>query len=279
MFKHLYSIIVVYKRPNLTTMTNLTRFSAFVLVSTYLMGCEGDVAIDCLVDGPIATATATEANCGSEDGSISITIGGGIEPFEYTLDQTTQSTGEFTGLIAGSYMVTITDGNGCETTVEAIVNEVTTIVLSAEAIADAGCLTADGQIEVEATGGAGFIEFAIDGGASQTTPFFTDLASGSHTIQAIDDNGCSVFVEVDVASGVSFEDQVRPLINANCTLANCHNGSNSSLPNFSTFGPVQSRAADIKSRTQSGNMPATGSLTADEKAIIACWVDDGALDN
>ena len=260
-------------------MNNLTRFSATAWLSFFIISCEGDVAIDCLVDGPSATATTTEANCGAEDGSISVSVGGGSEPFEYTLDQTTQSTAEFTGLIAGSYMILISDGNGCETTVEAIVNEVSTIVLSAEATADAGCLTEDGQIEVMATGGSGFLEYTVNGGASQSIPLFTDLARGSHTIAAIDDNGCSVFVEVNIASGVSFEDQVRPLINANCTLANCHDGSNSSLPNFSTIGPLQSRAADVKNRTQSGSMPKTGSLTADEKAIVACWVDDGALDN
>jgi hypothetical protein len=64
-----------------------------------------------------------------------------------------------------------------------------------------------------------------------------------------------------------------------CAISGCHDGSVSSLPNFSNLSVIQANASMIKSRTQSGNMPKTGSLTQNQIDLIACWVDDGALDN
>ena len=49
---------------------------------------------------------------------------------------------------------------------------------------------------------------------------------------------------------------------------------------FTVFSNIQSSASQIKSLTQSGAMPKNGSkLSQTQLDAIACWVDDGALNN
>jgi gliding motility-associated-like protein len=58
---------------------------------------------------------STNALCGQANGSITLVGSGGTAPYTYRLGgvTTTNQTGTFSGLVAGSYLVTITDANGC----------------------------------------------------------------------------------------------------------------------------------------------------------------------
>lgn len=80
---------------------------------------------------------------------------------------------------------------------------------------------------------------------------------------------------------VTFFQNIKPLITTKCAISGCHL-DNSGLPDFSQNAIIQSKAAGIKSRTASGNMPPSGSgitLTQQEIDDISCWVDDGAQIN
>ncbi|MFM7510308.1 MAG: hypothetical protein ACKO33_00865 [Bacteroidota bacterium] len=48
---------------------------------------------------------------------------------------------------------------------------------------------------------------------------------------------------------------------------------------YTNYTVVQSAASQIKSSVVSGSMPRNGTLTAAEKSIITCWVDNGAKNN
>jgi len=85
-------------------------------------------------------------------------------------------------------------------------------------------------------------------------------------------------IEEADCSGVSFSASISPIISTNCALPQCHGGS-PFLPDFREFSIIQSKAAKIRTRTQNRSMPQIGSLTQQEIDLIACWVDDGALDN
>ncbi|MFH2096752.1 MAG: PKD domain-containing protein [Bacteroidota bacterium] len=65
----------------------------------------------------VASSSSTPENCGQADGTISITAtGGGGTPYTYAIPASSNQTGSFTGLTAGTYTVTITDAIGCTTT-------------------------------------------------------------------------------------------------------------------------------------------------------------------
>lgn len=148
------------------------------------------------------------------------------------------------------------------------------LTAEAESTADSGCGTTTGIAVVDATGGTGPYMFSIDGGAEQTSNTFENLGQGSHTVTVTDETGCNTVVLVDVLSGLTYTNDARPIFEKSCAITGCH-VAGTGLPQWLDYDVAKASAANIKAQTQSGNMPRTGSLTADEIAILACWADDG----
>jgi len=139
------------------------------------------------------------------------------------------------------------------------------------------CGASSGAIEVTASGGFGQKKFRINEEPMQNSGIFTSLKPGNYVISVTDENQCSTEIQVQLFSGISYVESIQPIIEANCITSNCHDGSGN--VDFRIFQNLKNNPADIKSRTQSGNMPKNSSLTQAEIDAIACWVDDGALNN
>ena len=80
----------------------------------------------------------------------------------------------------------------------------------------------------------------------------------------------------------TYSEVVSPILTQNCTLAQCHDGSNPALPDWTIIENVQANAQLIKQRTGNRTMPPSNTglvLTAEEISDIACWVDSGAQNN
>jgi len=77
---------------------------------------------------------------------------------------------------------------------------------------------------------------------------------------------------------ISYSQHVDLIVKSSCAIPGCH-VAGTGLPNYNDFPTFQAKAADAKKRTQERDMPRQGSLTQQEIDIIACWVDNGALDN
>lgn len=106
-----------------------------------------------------------------------------------------------------------------------------------------------------------------------TTLFWTSCVNNSEE-DSIDDMNVSCTTEV------SLENDIMPLLLAECTFSGCHNGDNGSSRDWTNKSNILAKATGIKARTQSGSMPLSpGSLNQSEIDLIACWVDNGALDN
>ncbi len=74
----------------------------------------------------------------------------------------------------------------------------------------------------------------------------------------------------------SYSNDISPILNQNCKP--CH-FSGAQFPDLSNYNSISQNANLIKTVTQNKTMPKEGSLTQDEIDAIACWVDNGALDN
>ncbi len=239
--------------------------------------------VDCTQsDIAVTVSDQTEPNCVTE-GSIEVTGSGGTTPYEFSIDGVTfQSSSTFSDVAAGDYTITIRDDNGCTAT--------TTFTLSAGQdgitvtleTSDAECGNATGTIMASAVGGDSNYTFALDGGSSQTSGEFNGVSNGSHSVVVVDGEGCTATKSVIVSSGTSWSSDIKPIIDTNCAISGCHNGDDSSIPNWTMFTNVQNQAEDIKMKTGDRSMPEPSSgltLTDEQIELIACWVDDGAKNN
>jgi gliding motility-associated-like protein len=138
-----------------------------------------------------ATAVQDSVECfGAADGSITVTATGGTLPYSYNRGAGAQASNLFTSLAAGSYTITITDGNGC--TVQVIQTVLEPTQLGATAVQDSvNCFgQSNGSITVTATGGT--LPYSYNRGTgSQASSVFTGLAAGPYSIVVTDGNGCT----------------------------------------------------------------------------------------
>lgn len=137
------------------------------------------------------------------------------------------------------------------------------------------CGVAQGSITVIPAAGSNIMRYRLNEGSFTTAATFGSLTPGQYTITVENSDGCMMSEKVLIRSGISFKTSVEPIIAKSCAISNCHDGSgNIDYRIFTNFNPT-----DMKARTQSRNMPKEGTLTQDEIDAIACWVDDGALNN
>lgn len=138
----------------------------------------------------------------------------------------------------------------------------------------------NGEIVVSATQGTSPLMYSIDGTNFQNNGTFSNLEANNYTITVKDANDCtdSKTAVVNEVQEVSYASQIRPIIDNNCQLSNCH-GDNPGLPSWATYNDVLAKASDIKIRTSNKTMPPGGPLADDEIKLIADWVDQGAPNN
>ncbi|GIV35926.1 MAG: hypothetical protein KatS3mg032_0305 [Cyclobacteriaceae bacterium] len=234
-------------------------------------------------DLQLAVASTTNpTDCITGNGMIVVEATGGKPPYQFRLNAGSfGSSASFSGLGAGTFTITVKDQQGCEKEVlaELVLNTglMATMVTQAP---NSKCLAPyNGSVTVAASGGSGNYQYAIDGGPFGNQTTFNELKDGLHTVTVKDlSDNCTFSLSVSIdrlPTGVTFNGQIKALFEAKCSGISCH-PANGDLFTYSTaFGKRQ----EIKNRTQSGDMPRTGSLTSDEKALIACWVDDGAPEN
>lgn len=144
-------------------------------------------------DNPTVTTTQVNQNCGTL-GSITATgAGGSGGGYQYSLNGGAfQGSNTFNNLIAGTYSITVQDGNGCigQTSVT-ITNAGSSLTVTGTTVAEQ-CGSSNGSLTILASGGTGPYEYSINGTTYQASPTFNGLGAGTYTIFARDmSNGCT----------------------------------------------------------------------------------------
>jgi hypothetical protein len=173
----------------------------YVVIAKDINGCEGSAKKTLKDPEPVAAVISVLSNyqgqalsCfGAADAQLKVSAQGGVSPFRYVwaTGDTTQSAA---GLRAGNYLVTATDANGCrginETTIVNPLQVTTKISQSDYNGFGVSCNgSADGWLQVDASGGTGFYEYSWNGHKA-ASPLKANLAADSYTIMVTDQNGC-----------------------------------------------------------------------------------------
>jgi gliding motility-associated-like protein len=136
--------------------------------------------------------TSTDVTCfGANNGTATIAVSGGNGPFTYAWNTIPiQTTATATNLSPGTYLVTVTDANGCTGVSSAVtINEPPVLTLSSAGV-PASCFAAcDGQLV--AVPGGGTQPYSLLWNTGCTTLSCTNVCAGTYSVTLTDANGCS----------------------------------------------------------------------------------------
>jgi SprB repeat len=259
-----------------------------LLILTILSACTGD---DQAPDFNCATSTLQIslvqkkdlAACISNSGEVEVQATGGFEPYSFSINgQAAQASSAFNSLSAGNYSIAVLDSKKCTATVSVEINNFTsTLTATAVTTQNSVCLSPNGTLKVKPTGGTAPFSFRINNGTSSGDSLFSNLTHGTYSVFVRDAKNCTHTFTATVPrtnTGVSWSSQIKPILDVSCAKSGCHVAGTGRI-DLTKFDVVKSNALQIKSRVVSKSMPSDSSLPADQISLIACWVDDGALDN
>jgi len=176
-------------------------------------GCSGIAASSVSINSDItATATTQAPACDGENGSITLNVSGGRSAYTYEWN-TGATTKDLMNVAPGNYIVTITDANGCTTSLAAAVESVSGLTISNTTNSPSCVGDAGGSITVEISGGVAPYTYAWTNGAN--TKDIANLMPGGYTLTATDANGCIITTTavLEAPSSLSIE--------ANTTMPSC----------------------------------------------------------
>jgi mono/diheme cytochrome c family protein len=235
------------------------------------------------------TATVVNATGTGANGSISATATGG-SGFLYSLNgASAQSSGNFTGLSAGTYTISAKSSDGCIGSAQFTVASTNpcagvNITLTSVTTAATPCASpGNGSITASASGSSGFT-FSLNNGTFQNSGTFSNLAPGTYSVVAKDNAGCtSAASSISVAAAPQGQlfTSVKQIIVANCI--SCHGSSNTQGGmNFSVDCNIVSNSARIKARAvdaagTASQMPPPPSpaLSLADRQKITEWINAG----
>lgn len=161
------------------------------------------------IGGPLSVSSieATDVNCfNGSDGTINLEIVGGVEPYTYDWDNDgvgdNDDPQDLTGLMAGTYNVTVTDNVGATTLFSATVNQPATAVAAATTATNVTCHgNTDGAVNLTASGGTPPYTYNWSTGAISED--LSNLSAGTYTVTVTDDNGCTAVASQPVTEPVA----------------------------------------------------------------------------
>ncbi len=154
----------------------------------------GTLTLPQFVCASAALGTITASKCNANTGSIALNTTG--LPTPVTIVVAGQAAPQLTNIAAGTYNITVTDGNGCATPLTAVVPNTAPPTI---AMASTGSNGTNGTASATPTGTA---PFTYRWSNNATTASITGLAPGTFTVTVTDANGCTANNNTVVANRV-----------------------------------------------------------------------------
>jgi subtilisin-like proprotein convertase family protein len=210
-----------------------------------------------------ATNIVTNEVCTNGQGSIDLTVTGGVSPFTY-LWSNSATTQDISNLISGTYRCTITDNSGCKFSTGNIVinNNSGTLDVTSTSINEV-CNNDLGSIDLSIAGGIAPITYLWSNAA--TTQDISGLTAATYTVTVTDFNSCKEIKSIIIVNNPGTLTVATPVI----TNESCNNNLGSI--NLTVSG-VTGTAHFIWS-----NAATTEDIASLNEGIYACTVtDDGS---
>ncbi|MFN5735199.1 MAG: SprB repeat-containing protein, partial [Flavobacteriales bacterium] len=202
----------------------------YSVIYTDINGCK-DTSVYTVTEPPLFSVTTAitsnyngqNVSCfGSTNGSASSTVTGGTAPFTYSWSNGA-STPNLTNIGAGTYILTVTDANGCQALDTVILVNPPQLSATASITSDyngqdVSCFgSTNGSASVAASGGTpGYSYFWTPGGSTNTT--LSNIGAGTYNVTVTDLNGCTASSSVTLVN--------PPNLSIVVSIASSYNGQN-----------------------------------------------------
>ncbi|WP_345267255.1 T9SS type A sorting domain-containing protein [Nibrella viscosa] len=234
--------------------------------------------------------SSTSALCHGGTGSIVVAASGGTAPYSYTITKngggytSSNGDGQFGGLYAGNYTITVKDANGCPQSVTAnVAQPAEAVYISHTTSTSVACFGGStGTISATALGGVGSVySYTLTGTTVGNSPVtltsnngtFTGLAAGTYTVKASDANGC----ESQASGAITINQPTQvTLSSVTSTSVTCFSGTNGALSVSASGGTGAGTYSytltpgNVVNTTGTFNNLAAGSYTISVKDANGC---------
>ncbi|MEM8523810.1 MAG: gliding motility-associated C-terminal domain-containing protein [Bacteroidota bacterium] len=175
----------------------------------------------------VATVETTKTDCAQATGTASVQVTMGREPFTYLWNDGSVEQLR-SDLAAGEYSVTVTDANGCETTLTTVIEEDNDIVVTTSKV-DANCqAAANGSASIEIEGGNE--PYTIEWITGDDGLTAENLVPGEVIVTVTDNEGCQRTTTIAIGEDNDLE------VDINVTINGMNNGDTGSLTASATGG-------------------------------------------
>ncbi len=145
-----------------------------------------DACCQCVLD---LSTSQTGTFCNMSLGTGTVTVNGGIAPYQYQWSPGSQTTQTAVGLSPGTYTVTVTDANGCTGTASVTVeNQVIGDAIEVTATSETICLGESATLNL--SGGSGYTIFDGTTTVTVTSSTYTVTPSQTTTYVVVGTNSC-----------------------------------------------------------------------------------------
>jgi gliding motility-associated-like protein len=209
-----------------------------------------------------ATAVGTNPGCnGAATGSIALTVTGGTGTLTFDWNNNTlDGTEDPTGLVAGTYSVTVTDGAGCTANASVtLTNPAALVLVCAQQNPVSTIGGSNGSATVQISGGTAAYTVAWSGAASGSqnqatagTATITGLIAGTYNIMVTDANGCTQTCSFTITQPVC-----NLTLSATGTNPLCNGASNGSI-SLTVNGAIGTPTFDWSANALDGVQNPTG---------------------
>ena len=285
-----------YSWSNSATTASITGVAAgtYTVTVTDVNGCSSTSSATVTEPASLIAASIVDSNTtcnGFSDGGATAFTTGGTAPYTYSWSNAA-TTASITGIIAGTYTITITDAKGCSNTSSATVTQPTSLIATAVTNNNVSIFGgSDGQVTGSATGGTTPYTYSWNNGA--TTASTTALSVGTYSITITDQNGCTDSASTNVSQPPAFS--ASTVVDANVSCNGLAEGEATASPmggispftynwsNAATTASISGLAAGTYTvtMTDGNSITATSSVTVTQPAVLvaASTVDSNTTCN
>lgn len=158
-------------------------------------GCDSTIVLDLSQANINLNIQTIDESCFAGNGEISVMASGADSPYTYSLDGVVYSDSIFDSLASGTYTVSVSSQNGCNSNQNIVINNVV-FQIDTVLLTHISCIgLCDGIIEVNANTG---VTYHITGSQNITdsSSVFDSLCPGNYMVFAENSNGCSDSLQV-----------------------------------------------------------------------------------